>query len=84
MTFKYPSLKFQYSARVRCKNQTIFGTVLPKMFNRKLGVAARKEHKIKIAFLLKKMQCPKRTVDQNWQEGSTQNTNLSVTPPQKR
>lgn len=56
MTFKYPSLIFQYSSRVRCKNKmiSIYGTILPNTFNRKLGVPVRKEQKIKIAFLLKK------------------------------
>lgn len=54
-SFKYPSLIFQYSSRVRCKNEkiSIYDTILPEIFNRKLGVPVRKEQKINRAFLLK-------------------------------
>lgn len=47
MTFKYPSPVFQYSSRVRCKNKiiSIYGTILLKIFNRKLGLPVRKEQK---------------------------------------
>lgn len=32
----------------------MYGTILPQIFNRKLGVPVRKEQKMKKAFLLKK------------------------------
>ena len=56
-------------------------SMIPKIFNRKLGASAAKEH---LAFLLKiTTQCPKCTVHQKYQEGNTQYTDLSVTPPHR-
>lgn len=77
------SVSFQSEVQKKKKKMSICGTILPKIFNRKLRGSAAKEQKIKIALLLKKKKkCPKFTVHQKYQEGNTQSTNLSMTTPQ--
>lgn len=48
------SVSFQSEVQKKKKKMSICGTILPKIFNRKLRGSAAKEQKIKIALLLKK------------------------------